>query len=409
MNFLLLTKSTVPVIGWIATVLGYIMDGIYRLGVHNVALDIIIFTVIINVLMLPLTIKQQKFMKLNNVMQPELQAMQKKYKGKNDQQSQSRMMAEQQAIYEKYGAKPTAGCLTTFIQLPILFALYQVIYRIPAYISGVNTMLANVAEAIMKADPQYIEKISELASKTGAIYSVDKVDYTQVSKFIDLLGKFTASSWEQLKGIFPACEQVITTNSAEFLKINSFLSLNLLDKPGLNLGILIPILAGVCQYFATKTMSTAPTDPDAPGASTMKQMNTMMPLMSVVFCFTFPMGIGIYWVASSAVRWGLQLIINKRMDKIDVNDIIKENIEKQNKKREKKGQPAINAAATMKSINKEHENAEKRRAIEEERKASQGKNMVDSTEYYKSKRENMGTIANRARMVMDYDEKKNKK
>ena len=125
MDFLLLTKSTTFIIGPIANLLGYIMDGIYRLGVHNVALCIILFTFIVNLLLLPLTIKQQKFMKLNSIMQPELMAVQKKYKGKQDQASMQKMQMEQQAVYEKYGATPTGGCLSTIIQLPIMFALYQ--------------------------------------------------------------------------------------------------------------------------------------------------------------------------------------------------------------------------------------------------------------------------------------------
>lgn len=98
------------------------MDGIYRLGIHNVAWCIIIFTIIVNLLLLPLTIKQQRFMKLTSIMQPELMALQKKYKDRRDQATQQKMMVEQQAIYDKYGATPTGGCLTTFIQLPIMFA-----------------------------------------------------------------------------------------------------------------------------------------------------------------------------------------------------------------------------------------------------------------------------------------------
>ena len=138
------------------------MDGIYRLGIHNVAWCIIIFTIIVNLLLLPLTIKQQRFMKLTSIMQPELMALQKKYKDRRDQATQQKMMVEQQAIYDKYGATPTGGCLTTFIQLPIMFALYQVIYRIPAYIGGIKDMLMSVVEPVMQ-QPDYINKIADLA------------------------------------------------------------------------------------------------------------------------------------------------------------------------------------------------------------------------------------------------------
>ncbi len=409
MNFLLLTKSTTFIIGPIATLLGYIMDGIYRLGIHNVAWCIIIFTVIVNLLLLPLTIKQQRFMKLNSIMQPELMALQKKYKDRKDQATQQKMMLEQQAIYDKYGATPTGGCLTTFIQLPIMFALYQVIYRIPAYIGAIKDMLMNVVTPVME-QPGYIDKIAELAKANNL--PIDKIDYSVADKMVDLFGKFNAAAWEELKGIFPALEKVITESSEKFLGVNSFLGgLNLTEAPGFkfSLALLIPILAGLTQWISVKTMNVnnnAAQNEDMPGAGAMKSMNTIMPIMSVFFCITFPIGIGIYWVASSTVRIFMQLGINQYMKKIDVDEMIKSNIEKRNKKRERKGLPPINANATIKSANRAAEVAAKKKEMEEERGK---KPITNSTDYYKQKRENMGTIASRARMVQDYEEKKGKK
>lgn len=406
LNFLLLTKSTTFIIGPIATVLGYIMEGIYNLGVHNIAACIILFTIIVNLLLLPLTIKQQKFMKLNSIMQPEINAITKKYKGKQDQASMQKQQMETQAVYDKYGATPTGGCLPMLIQLPVMFALYQVIYRIPAYISGVKEMLMNIITPVMQ-QTDYINKIADLASANNL--PIEKIDYTVADKMVDLFGKFTASSWDQLKEIFPALEAVITENSNNFLKVNSFLGgMNLTEAPGfkLSLALIIPILAGLTQWLSVKTMNTTPQDPDAPGAGTMKTMNTVMPLMSVFFCITFPIGIGIYWVASSTVRMVMQIGINQYMKKINVDDMIKANIEKQNKKREKKGMAPINANATIKSINKSAEAAERKKKAEEERA---NKPTTNSTEYYKNKSGNMGTIASRARMVQDFDEKKGKK
>lgn len=189
------------------------MDGIYKLGVHNVAWCIILFTIIINLILLPLTIKQQKFMKLNAVMQPELTAIQKKYKNKQqDQAAMQKMQMEQQAVYDRYGASPTGGCLTTIIQLPILFALYQVIYRIPAYITEVKTLLMQVADPLMK-QTDYITKIADLASANKL--SIEKIDYTQANKVVDLLGKFTASSWKTLADTFPDIADTINSVSKQ--------------------------------------------------------------------------------------------------------------------------------------------------------------------------------------------------
>ena len=133
---ILATKSSTPIIGQLATVMGWIMDGIYRLlnvfGIQNIGLCIIIFSILIYALMTPLQIKQQKFSKLSAIMQPELQKIQKKYKGKNnDSAAMQKMQEETQAVYQKYGVSPTGSCVQLAIQFPILMALYQVIYKIP--------------------------------------------------------------------------------------------------------------------------------------------------------------------------------------------------------------------------------------------------------------------------------------
>lgn len=155
-----LTKAG-SILGPIATVLGYIMDILFRFtshfGIFNLGLCIILFTIITKTLMLPLTIKQQKTTKLMSVMNPEIQAIQKKYKGKTDQASMQKQNVEIQAVYEKYGTSMTSGCLPLLIQMPILFALYRVIYNIPAYVPSVRVYFDNVVNPLMN-QPDYIEK-----------------------------------------------------------------------------------------------------------------------------------------------------------------------------------------------------------------------------------------------------------
>ena len=120
MYYLLLTKSTTFLIGPIATLLGYIMDAIfnvlYAIGIPNIGISIILFTILVNLLLLPLTIKQQHASKLNSVIMPEVQAVQNKYKGRTDQEAALKMNDETKAIYAKYGSSPTGGCLTSFIR-----------------------------------------------------------------------------------------------------------------------------------------------------------------------------------------------------------------------------------------------------------------------------------------------------
>ena len=126
----------------IAIILGYLMDGIFvlldKMGIPNIGLSIILFTIVIYGCMTPLTIKQQKFSKLSAKMNPELQEIQKKYKNKKDNESMMAMNEETRAVYDKYGVSPTGSCLQLLIQMPILFALYRVINAMPAYVKQIK-------------------------------------------------------------------------------------------------------------------------------------------------------------------------------------------------------------------------------------------------------------------------------
>ena len=135
----------------IAWLLGQIFNGLFNLfnaftglftdepwKVPIIGISVIFFTIVVRLILLPMTIKQQKFSKLSSVMSPELQQIQAKYKDKRDQVSMMNMQAETKEVYAKYGTSPSGGCLTMLIQLPIMFALYRVIYKIPGYITKIG-------------------------------------------------------------------------------------------------------------------------------------------------------------------------------------------------------------------------------------------------------------------------------
>ena len=115
MSFLTLTQSNWFIIGPVAQVLGWVMNAIYEfldmLSIPSIGLSIILYTIIVKALMLPLSIKQQKFSKLNMVMNPEIVKIQKKYKNKKDNVSMMKQQEELKDVYSKYGVSPAAGCL----------------------------------------------------------------------------------------------------------------------------------------------------------------------------------------------------------------------------------------------------------------------------------------------------------
>ena len=426
MEYVLLTKTGGMILGPVSQALGWIMDALFRFtssfGVLNIGLCIILFTLVVKLLMFPLTIKQQKSSKLMAVMQPELQAIQAKYKGKTDNDSMMKMNVETKAVYEKYGTSMTGGCLQLVIQMPILFALYQVIYHIPAYVSSVKAVFENVVVAITSLGVDHVGMLTQFATD-NKVNMVRMGDMATNNGLVDFLYQLNPTQWTALQNLFPSIQDTIATNAAQIEHMNSFLGINLAATPSsvifadggfhLSVAILIPILAGLSQWLSAKLMTVnQPKNDNTEGntmAQSMKMMNTVMPLMSVFFCFTFASGIGIYWIASSVFQVIQQFAVNRYMDKIDIDEMIKKNVEKANKKRAKKGLPpqkvTQNATASLKSIQaaNEREEAERKAKLEQAQEHIKAAN-----DYYKSGSANPNSITAKAHMVEKYNEKHSK-
>lgn len=419
---MLLTKSTTFIIGPVATLLGYIMNGIFwvqsQIGIESIGLCIILFTIVIYMLLMPLTIKQQKFSKLQSKMNPELQAIQKKYKDKRqDQAAMMKMNEETQAVYQKYGVNPMGSCLQLIIQMPILFALYRVIWNIPAYVGTVKNAFLPLAQALMNVSGAQ-DFMAEIASKNAVSFK----EMTELT-LIDVLYKFKPENWSALLKQFPDLSSLITSTQGDVDRMNYFLGLNIADSPAsifqtalaagsvlmIIAALLVPVLSALTQWLNTKLMSTQnDTQPASGGAAdtmaaTMKSMNVMMPIMSAVFCFTLPVGMGIYWIIGAVVRSIQQLVVNKHIDKMDLDDIVKKNIEKANKKRAKQGLPpqkiTNTARLNAKTIDRPQPSKEDR-----------AEKIQNATDYYKNTtKAKPGSLASKAQMVQQYNEKHAKK
>ena len=422
-----LTKSSTPIIGWVAIVLGWIMNGIYfvinGIGIPNVGLAIILFTIIIYALMTPLQIKQQRFSKLNTIMQPELSKIQDKYRGKKDQVSQQKMLDETNAVYEKYGVSQMGSCVQLLIQMPILFALYQVIYRIPGYITIIGDQIRTVAE-----DTSFVTFFTDFVTKLENSNLTASLRDGAVDNVIDTVYKLNTSQWAQLlsEGKGQSFETALNSVHDYVASATNFIGLNISDSP-MNViqsswasknwilifaAVLIPVLAWGTQVLNFKMMPQ-PNKRRSEEMSTMEQsmqsMNTMMPLMSAFFCLTLPVGIGLYWIVGAVVRTVQMFVINKMLDKETIEDILKKAQDKANAKRAKQGLPpqkiTNNAHVSTRSIaadEKLREEAQAKKSAEAQQK------MKESTEYYK-KSARPGSIAAKANMVKQYDERNLKK
>ncbi len=426
---LVATQDSTFIIGWCAKLLGAIIDVIYNLlgnlGIHNIGLSIILFTVVVYLLMSPLTYKQQKFSKMTAKMSPELDLIKKKYA--NKQQDQAAMLAmneETKAVYEKYGVSASGSCIQLLIQMPILFALYRVIANIPAYVGQVKDIFLPLTDKILAS-----EGATEIMMAMGAEVNVSQeLDYTLQNTIVDVLYKFEPSHWTKLSEKFPELSEMITSTQSEIDAINHFVGLNIGNTP-MNLfmdalktgavlvavaAVLIPVLAAATQWLNIKLMPQSTSDDNSKNGGetssmgeSMKMMNNMMPLMSAVFCVSLPAGMGLYWIMSAVVRSIMQVILNKHFDSIDMDEMIKKNLEKINEKRAKKGLPPqkLNEAAIRKA-QAAASNATPEKLAEQKKAREEA--VRRSTEYYKQNAK-PGSIASKANMVKQFDEKNGKK
>ena len=411
-----------PIIKQIAWLLGQVMNGIFnvlsKIGIENIGICIIIFTIIIYTLMIPLTIKQQKFSKMSAVMQPEIKKIQKKYEGKKDQASMMKQQEEINLVYEKYGTSMTGGCLPMLIQMPILFALYPVIRDIPTYVKGVKNVYMPVTEAIMNTNG--FQKIMETIGEASPVLMNPKAyDYSQADTIVNVLYKFQDSTWNTLMEKMPSITDLAQHTMDKVTHLNSFLGINIGEQPltqlttalhngsvvGIILAVLIPVLAGLTQFISVKLMQqqqTTTIDPDNPMARSMNSMNYIMPLFSVFMGFTLPAGLGLYWAISAIVRCVQQMAINKYLSKKSVEEMIEEQRKKAAKKREKKGAPAkeINRMAT-KSTRNVTEQKTSVSSKEKEEKIQQAKENIKNAK--------PGSLASKANMVSRYNSGQNAK
>lgn len=425
-----LTKSSGMIIGPIASLLGMFMNGIFfvlnKLGIPNIGLAIIIMTILIYMAMLPLTVKQQKFSKLQRKMQPELNKINKKYEGRKDPESMERQQAEIKEVYGKYGVSATGSCVQLIIQMPILLALYRVFYNIPAYVPMVKQAFFPLVDELIGANAgDYLKETNAarffLKQFENENYLNGVTEYVQ-NTFIDVLNKFNSADWTALSENFSGLKSDIANTVTSLTKYNSFLGLNMANSPSslfkealanktyvfVIVALIIPVLAAATQYLNVALMPQPESqDGNDQMNNTMKSMNVMMPLMSAVFCWSLPNGMGLYWITGAVIRCIQQVVINKQIDKMDIDAMVEKNLEKMKEKEEKEGKKDKNrvSSSTMNTYSSMNTRRMKDRSstnvsADSERKVQQARQT--NGKKYKS-----GSLAEKANMVSSFNDSDN--
>lgn len=278
--------------------IGYLLGWIYNL-IPNYGWALIVFTLVVKLLLLPLGLKQQKSMTKMQAMQPKITALQEKYK--NDQQKLSQ---ETMKLYKEYGVSPMGGCLPMLIQLPILFALYRVLYRPLTY------MLHMTDKAIGALGNQFVIDMSN-KNPMAQIQIAEKASLIDFDFFgLNLSANPNAQGWFTIAMIIPVLAAVTTYFSS---KITMLMNKNKKEEK---------------KEDKPKRILSPDQKDTKPNANEMGQtMTWMMPIFTLWITATFPAALGIYWVASNVFSIGQTMLLNghfaKKMDKeISAQDML---------------------------------------------------------------------------------------
>lgn len=408
------------------------MNGIFwilnKIGIPNTGLAIIIFTIVIYTALLPLTVKQQKFAKLQNKMTPEINKIRDKYKGRNDNESMMKMNEETQAVYKKYGVSATGSCVQLLIQMPILFALYRVIYNIPAYVTQVKEAFMPVVDGLMNTDGalSYMQNLSVAKQFSSQFinenFTSGVTSYVQ-NTLVDVLNKFSTADWANLSDNFSSISGQIDGALAKIQAYNNFLGLNIGDSPSYMVmtgwsnkqylvilsALIIPVLSAATQWINVKLMPQAAAqsgqDENSAMVNSMKTMNMMMPLMSAFFCFTLPSGMGLYWIAGSVIRSIQQIFVNKHIDKMDIDAMVKKNEEKYKEQMAKNaGKQTVSQRMMSEYSTMNTKKIVTERATVRQTSGENQEKLEKSEQIYSQKKYKKGSLAAKANMVKDYNE-----
>ena len=280
--------------------LGWIIEISYRFT-HNYAIALFIFALVLQIVLFPLGIKQQKNSVKQASLRPKEMAIRKKYAGRNDKPTQQKLNEEIMELYQRENFNPMGGCLPMLIQLPILFSLYNVVISPLKYICGfgaetIKNIQLKVYEILQAAGTEGFEAFAE-GKTVSQINLITKMRELGLTNFVGENGQAITES------MLP-----------DFTIFGGKLDLSMIPIQHLwSILLLIPALTLVVTYGSTwisRKLMYNP-NPEAQNDISMKIMNLSMPLLSVYISFTVPATIGLYWIFRSIIGVLQQLALSK--------------------------------------------------------------------------------------------------
>ena len=284
--------------------LGYVMEWIYKL-LPSYGWDIILFTLLINIVKIPLQTSQQKSMAKMSAFQPMIAEIQTKYKDKPEKQQEELMKLQQD-----FGYKPTAGCLPMLLNFLVMFGVIGVVY--------------NPLERIFHISAAALASAGEALTTLG-------IAFNPITRDTNIIAQVVAGNSAVL-GCFSA-EQITTIT--EFSQHMNFLGIDLTRIPqiGLSLDLVLPLLSVVTMFLSTH-ISMKASGQQMQGS--MKVTMYLMPLMYLFFCFTYPLAFSLYYVISNIVMTAQTQVMRKIYDPEKMRKEVEAQIEEK-KKQQKRG------------------------------------------------------------------------
>lgn len=291
---------------WIGTALGWITNTV---GFGNYLLGICIFAIIVEILMIPLSIKQQQNSIKQANLRPKEMAIRNHYKGRNDQATQMKVNEEIQSLYERENFNPMSGCLPMLIQLPIIMLLYNIVIDPVQYVLGSTASFGAALKAFFTASTAAGGLGQTLNSANGTI------------EILSLIKNHDFSALADFSMITNGEKVLETLNGFGTLPTFSIGPVNFGYTPSLERNqwlLIVPVLTFVVYFFTMKISKKftyqATTNDQAPGAGcSAKMMEFYMPVVSTMFSFAVPGAVGIYWVFRSVLSTLKQFIMSKVM------------------------------------------------------------------------------------------------
>ena len=286
-------------------------------GFGSFILGTVYFAIVLEILMLPLGIHQQKNSRKQAKLRPKEMAIRNKYKGRNDQATQQKVSQEIQELYTKEGYSPMAGCLPLLLTLPFLMALYYIVIDPMTYMMGASSELTSAFLTFADAPHAAGGLGLTLTSDRGTIEVLSLIRENHIS--LDGLANF---------GYFANGAECLTALDGMVERIPDFnlFGLNMGLTPGFGstdqlVLLFMPVLTFVVYWgsgkitrkFTFQPMQQTEGQKDPAQGCSNGMMNIMMPAMSAYFTFVVPAAVGLYWLFKSVVSTVKQFILYKAM------------------------------------------------------------------------------------------------